>query len=49
MARMKVIVTRAVAIACAMAGHRVPTAWLSEYVLGIRPVKPGCRTISVKP
>ncbi|WP_348624636.1 hypothetical protein ABFT51_07125 [Paenibacillus peoriae] len=26
-----------------------PTAWLSEYVLDIRPVKPGCRTISVKP
>ncbi|MFC0216012.1 alpha-L-rhamnosidase C-terminal domain-containing protein [Paenibacillus chartarius] len=26
-----------------------PTAWLSEYVLGIRPVEPGCRTIRVTP
>lgn len=26
-----------------------PTAWLSEYVLGIRPVEPGCRTIRVAP
>lgn len=26
-----------------------PTAWLSEYVLGIRPVEPGCRVIRVTP
>ncbi|MDQ1914681.1 alpha-L-rhamnosidase C-terminal domain-containing protein [Paenibacillus sp. GD4] len=26
-----------------------PTAWLSEYVLGIRPVEPGCRAIRVAP
>jgi alpha-L-rhamnosidase len=26
-----------------------PTAWLSEYVLGIRIVEPGCRTIRVTP
>jgi len=26
-----------------------PTAWLTEYVLGIRPVEPGCRTIRIAP
>ncbi|MGF7033658.1 hypothetical protein J2T17_004606 [Paenibacillus mucilaginosus] len=26
-----------------------PTAWLSEYVLGIRPLEPGCRTVRVAP
>jgi alpha-L-rhamnosidase len=26
-----------------------PTAWLSEYVLGVRPIEPGCRTIRVAP
>jgi len=26
-----------------------PTAWLSRYVLGIQPLKPGCKVISVQP
>lgn len=26
-----------------------PTAWLSEVVLGIKVVEPGCRTVSIKP
>jgi alpha-L-rhamnosidase len=26
-----------------------PTAWLSEYVLGIHPMEPGCRSIRVAP
>ena len=26
-----------------------PTAWLSEYVLGVKPVEPGYKTVSVKP
>ncbi len=26
-----------------------PTAWLSEFVLGIRPIEPGCKTVRVAP
>lgn len=26
-----------------------PTPWLQRYVLGVRPVAPGCRTVEVKP
>lgn len=26
-----------------------PTPWLSEYILGIRPIKPGCKIIEIKP
>jgi hypothetical protein len=26
-----------------------PTAWLSRYVLGVEPLKPGCREVGIKP
>ncbi len=26
-----------------------PTAWLSEHVLGFRPLEPGCRTLAIEP
>ncbi len=26
-----------------------PTAWLSEYVLGIKPLEPGCKKVLIKP
>lgn len=26
-----------------------PTAWLSEYVLGIKPIEPGCKKVLIKP
>ncbi|MGM9754550.1 MAG: alpha-L-rhamnosidase C-terminal domain-containing protein, partial [Parabacteroides sp.] len=26
-----------------------PTSWLSEYVLGVQVVEPGCRTIRITP
>lgn len=26
-----------------------PTAWLSQYVLGIEPLEPGCRTVRIRP
>jgi hypothetical protein len=26
-----------------------PTAWLTEHVLGITPVEPGCRTVAIRP
>ena len=26
-----------------------PTAWLSEHVLGVRPLSPGCRRVAVRP
>lgn len=26
-----------------------PTAWLQRYVLGVKPVEPGCKTVEVKP
>ena len=26
-----------------------PTPWLQRYVLGVRPLEPGCKTIEVKP
>ncbi|MBN1941985.1 MAG: alpha-L-rhamnosidase [Phycisphaerae bacterium] len=26
-----------------------PTAWLSEYVLGVSPASPGCRTVHIRP
>ncbi len=26
-----------------------PTSWLSEYVLGVKVIEPGCKTVSIKP
>ena len=26
-----------------------PTAWLSEYVLGVRILEPGCRAVRIEP
>ena len=26
-----------------------PTPWLQRYVLGVKPVEPGCKTVEVKP
>ncbi len=26
-----------------------PTAWLSEYVLGVKPIEPGCKKVLIKP
>ena len=36
------------AIACAWMGFG-PTSWLSEYVLGVQVVEPGCRTVRIIP